>query len=59
MKEAYQNAVDKIMCSELCPCEIGPNSSNKKLWRWLGHSVLRFYGRASDKKIMTEEERLD
>jgi len=53
---AYTTAIDKVMCSEECPCAQGAGRSNQELWGALDTAILRKYARAANRGQMTSTE---
>jgi len=43
---AYNEAISKAMCSEICPCDPGKNNETRNYWEGLGTKKLREFGRA-------------
>lgn len=59
VRAAYTNAIDKVMCSDVCPCANGAGNSNKELWGAIDAKVLREYARAANRGQMTSKENQD
>ena len=59
IRVAYTNAIDKVMCSDLCPCAKGAGNSNTELWGAIDTKVLRRYARAANRGQMTSKENQD
>ena len=53
---AYASAIDKVMCSDECPCAQGAGRSTQELWGAIDSAVLRKYARAANKGQMTSTE---
>ena len=51
----YNHMVDKIMCSQLCPC----SESDQDLWEGYGDEFLRSYGRTTNLASLSDEESQD
>ena len=44
-QQAYAEAVDQVMCSDICPCDEGQSKYNEELWTAYGAKVLAPYNR--------------
>lgn len=49
MQSTYLAAIDKVMCSDVCPCESGAGNKNEEKWTGLSASLLSRFSRAADK----------
>lgn len=55
----YSAKVDRVVCSDTCPCPKGPGDSYEQLWKGIGEDTLRQYSRSTSLFHMSAEEQAD
>ena len=56
----YSLAVDRVMCSEVCPCDPGTSNKNKLIWQSLDAQMLKSkYKRVLHKNDLSPTEAFD
>jgi len=55
----YALAVDKVMCSEVCPCDPGESGENKEKWQSIDVQTLKKYSRVIDDASLSATEAAD
>jgi hypothetical protein len=57
LMENYLNSIDKVMCSDVCPCESGAANTNENLWTGQSAAVLTRFERAPSEDDMSTEQK--